>query len=419
MIYKVKRTKLGGEVQVQGSKNSAMKQVIVPFIYTDVTVVKNVPNISSIHNLLELMKLAGVQVKWLNKHSVEIDTTGKLVNRIIPEELFFHTSAGGLLVPLWVNRFGECVIENKSGREDTGGDAIGRKMEFKWYEVAGIGAEKTTDRYRFWLKDKKPFKADAGKGFGPSVIMVFAALGEDGVSEIENICPLPEMRDIFIMLKKMGVKIDQKVDKLLINRNNGLRGCEHENMDDRHDLATWVAMALATESELAIKTKDTEKLQLGGLRDFLDKLGVRYVVEKTEVRILKNKLVDLKPVEVVASYETGFASEWQVLFSPVLALIPGESKVVDMQHADRMGHWEEFGKLGAKYKLLSKREVKITGGVKLMGAEVVGKDVRATAALIIAGLAANGETVVVDEKNNLERGYERLWERVKLLQSRS
>lgn len=416
--------KLQGSVQIQGSKNSAMKHLIVPLLTCDQFFISNVPNITSCTNLLEIVKLAGGKVDWLDKHSVAIDTR-KLGNKIaVDETTFFHTSAGWLTIPLLLAAGGECVIENMANRSDTGGDQIGRKLDFSWYGEVGIGVEKLDNDLRFFTSSTQAFSRDVKSMFGPTVFSLFCALQRDGQSRIQNANNWPEFYDTLGMLSQMGAEVAWQGKDLMVNGQTKLHGCSWENMNDRHDVVTWISLAASTESELTIVGVQ-DRMELGPLWEFLSKVGLDYKIIDETLTISAKSVNNLRSVSQECSYKTGFTSEWQVLFSPLLAQIPGESAFIDKLNYDRMWHWQELEKMGAKFEFFTPlgleiregkaRAVKITGENKLIGTKVEGLDLRSTAALLIAGLSANGQTEVIDAENNLERGYENFIERTEML----
>lgn len=409
---------MGGEVKIQGGKNSAMKHVITPFLTDDDCVIKNVPDISSIKNLLEIVRIHGGDVQWYGKNEVKINTSRAREAVEIPEGMFFHTSGGILTIPLLVNRVGKCVIENKSGRRDTGGDQIGRPFNLDLYPNVGIKVDVNKDRMEFAATGVTPFVYDADGRFAPTVIAVFSALGKRGTSEVINPVAVEEFEDTLKMVEGMGAEIDRKENKLLVTGGIKLHGIVWNNLADKNDLVTWMAAAIANESAIEITGVPFDEFKLEGLLKFMKSTGVIYEINRgsQKMRIEENGLKHLRPVKITADLRLGFTSEWQVLMSPVLALIRGISTVADGISRDRMWHWEELAKMGAKFKYIrdgrfeefngKPRAVRIEGVDKLNGAEVEARDLRSAAALLIAGMAAGGVTKVVDDKDHLKRGYE-------------
>ena len=400
-----------------------MKHVLTPLLTDEECVIRNVPDISSCRKLAEIVTLHGGTVEWMGKNEVRIDAAAVRDAVEIPEELFFHTSGGVLAIPLLVNRTGKCIVENKSGRGDTGGDQIGRPFNLDLYPQVGISVDRSDGRIEFTNAGLSPFKYDAGGKFAPSVIALFSALGKKGRSEISNPIEVEEFGDTLGMLRAMGAEIRTVEGTLVVNGGKKLHGVEWDNLADKNDLVTWVAAALATESAVSITGIPFEKFKLAGLFGVMDRMGVNYRVDKKQgvLGVGQNALARLKPVEVVADLSLGFTSEWQVLLAPVWAQIPGESRVVDGIQPNRMWHWEDLGKLGAKYEYYKdarypevggkRRAVKVKGGARIRGGEVRAGDLRSAAALMIAGMAGMGETKVIDAEDHIKRGYEDFPER--------
>ena len=406
--------RLKGRVKIQGAKNSAMRYIILPILAPGVFEFGGIPNISSCGVLLEMLEDMGAKVKWDEANKVLINSEGVHV-RQISNKHFFHTSGAVYAVQAMVGKFGECVVENIDGRSDSGGDQIGRKLDMGLWGHLGISIEKSERRMKFVLKNKDQFKIDAKRTFGISTAGVLAGLFRSGRSEIDNPNESPEFEDLIKVIGEMGGRIKNEGRKLLVEAGVDLSPVRWTCLPDRHDLVTWVSMALATRSELTIENIDYKGMKLGNLTSLLEKLGavVDFDVKLRECRVAVR---DLRPVRQVFHDYPLPATEWQVLLAPVFARIQGKSEIVEGYYTDRLGHWVQLQKMGAQFEYYidpnypevdgKPRAVRIEGVANLQGVELEGKDVRSVAAMLISGMAGVGKSVILDRDNNLDRGYE-------------
>lgn len=413
-------SKLSGTVHVQGAKNSAMKHVFMPFLAKGKFRFDNIPKITSVENLLQINSLFSVKSSW-HDNCLDIDSSNLTLKSEIPAKLFYHTSGAVQLIPVLTNLSGECIIEGNN-RDDPGGDQIGRTMDnyHSLLNKIGITFEHKNNRCIYHLSDTKNFDVTVNnQSYGESVMMLLAALGRLGSSRIRNITQSTNFYDTINILQKMGANLSFEKEDLVVQGQSPLLSVDYQNMGDQHDLASWVAIALTTESEISIEGVDYQQMQLQPLETFLHQIDAKNIdLHSSTIKIPQILRKDLLPTKILAADYPNFITEWQVLFSPLLAQINGESQVVEGWYVDRMRHWLQLQKMGASYEFFSHpdypekdglpRAVKINGKEYLYGAEVEGHDLRTTAALIIAGLSANGKTVVLDQEDNLKRGYENL-----------
>ena len=405
--------KLAGSVEIQGAKNAAMRHMVLPLLSPGKFEFRNVPNISSCHNLAGITESMGARVEWdAVGHIMRFDSS-KVAPRVITEDQFFHTSGAVYAVQVLVNRWGECEVENKSGRKDSGGDQLGRKLDTGLWEQLGVNIEFMSDKIRFTSSGKKAFVIDAKRFFGPSSAGVLAALFREGVSEIVNPTEAAEFDDLVMAVRAMGAEITVTDGKISVRGGLELRPITWKVLPDRHDLVTWISAALATGSELEISNVDYEAMKLKGLTDLMKVMRAKIEFDEGKCRVKKS---NLRPVKQVFYDFPLPATEWQVLLSAVFTRIRGISEIVEGYFPDRMRHWNELGRMGAKFEYFSHpgypesgdkpRAARIYGPTELRGALVEGRDVRSVAALIVAGLIAGGETRVVDKEDNLGRGYD-------------
>jgi len=417
-------SKLKGKVKVQGAKNAAMKHVVIPLLTNDVFEIHNVPKIGTTKKLLELIKLQEAKIKWKRGNTITIDTHKITKGRKIPANIFFYTSGGVLTIPILASKYNKCTIEKDPKRSDYGGDQIGsRALDhiIKTLECLGIKYKETRKEHTFSRTSDRPFVYKIPvKSFSASVIATFCALFKEGTSKIITPTEEAEFDDILEFLKKAGAEIKSQGNQLIVKGGTKLKGIEYTTMNDRQDFATWVSAALTTNSEIEITNIDYKKMRLEQMNDVLNKMNISLYYSQDSC-LVPAQIEKIKPTKIFAGKYPDFQTEWQVLFSPLLTQIKGKSRVVEKIFPNRMQHWRELGELGAKYKFVKSailpeyphtgpekrppNAVEVTGPVSLKGAKVEAQDVRGGAALIIAGLAAQGKTEI-SNIDHIERGYE-------------
>jgi UDP-N-acetylglucosamine 1-carboxyvinyltransferase len=413
---------LSGIMKLQGSKNAAMKHLFIPLLTKGRFVINNVPDIGSIRNIISILRKLGARVSCESKNKIEIDSTAIKSAEIVSSKDFFYTSAGPLLIPILVSRFNQWTIEKPKGNRELGGDQIGRSLDYVYeiLKICGIETDINDSRINFRKISDKPFnRTIPQQWFMNTMILTLAALFKNGTSEIRNYIRVPEFKDFLRFLKKSGADIEVKDDVLKVTGPCKLEGISYTNMSDRNDLVTWVAAALATNSEIEIANLNSKKMALEPLINILQQMEANFELSNSKLIISKHNW-ELKPVDILAESYPKFCTDWQPLFAPVLMQVTGTSSIVEARFPKRLGYWQDLAKFGAEYKYFEHpdypekdnhpRAVKILGKNhnEFVGANVTTKNVRAGAAMVIAALASSGMSVIVDREGHIERGYENL-----------
>ena len=419
-------SKLNGKVKVQGAKNSAMKHIFVPLFTNGEFILENIPRTGSTEKHIEIIKILGAKVDWLDKNTLKINTKNVTKAKIIPKELLYYTSDANKVIPILASRFGSCLVEVDPQRSDRGGDQIGSRSFdeiIPTLKMFGIGTRYLNTRLvEFYLTSSKPFNfIQPNNSFTVSVLGLFSALFKKGESTIVNYTSVHEFDDIVEFLIAAGAKIIKTENHLQVFGPIQIKGITYKNMHDPHDLVTWISAALTTNSELTIEGIEYKKMKLQTLEKTFDKMNIDIDLHKFTTRI-NPQLTSIKPLKIYAGQYPLFTSEWQVLISPLLTQIQGKSEIIETTFANRMQHWNEMAKMGVKFEFFKDpkypeidgkpRAVKVNGPQKLYGAKVDARDVRTGAALVIAGLIAKGKTEIKNIEH-IERGYENLVERLK------
>lgn len=433
-MTKVKITgpnKLSGTVHIQGAKNSSNRHLLAPLLTNDKFTFHNIPRITTSESTLELIKSQGAKYKWTAQNSTFIDCSKITSSKPISSDLFYHTSGGIIAIPIIASRFGQFKVE-KTDRKDYGGCKIGSRnlgQVRKTLKNLGIEYSEKENYHAFKLKSNSAFNLKVPvKSYSVSVMATLAALFKNGPSTISNLTREPEFYDFLSLLRKMKAKFKIDNDKLVIYPSENLTGTDFTNMSDRHDFVTWLNIALITNSKLKLEGIDYKKMGLEALYPELEQMNVKLRFSDNSC-LVPAQLEKLKPVNMKATKYPHFQTEWQPLFSPLLTQIKGKSIVVEALFAKRMVHWKQLKNMGIKVEL-KKSETKpnyltpnedylneaIVGGPQtIKGAKVDGSnDVRTAATLLIAGLAAKGETILSGFEK-VERGYENIIMRLKEL----
>jgi UDP-N-acetylglucosamine 1-carboxyvinyltransferase len=423
-------SKLSGSIKIQGAKNSAAKLVLLPLLINDKFTFTNVPRIGDSSNLLEIIKLHNVKVKWIDKHKVALDSTNMKKCPLIPKELFYYTSGAVFLVTILTSRFGECNIEKHPERKDYGGCKISSRafsLIIDTIKSFGIRCQETNKSYHFERKSFQAFDFTVPvRSFSATVNAVFSALFSEGICKISEITTEPDFLDILEAINKMGAGIIKKGNILTVECKRELHGIDYECVSDRNDFMTWLSATLATNSSFELKNIDYKRMGLEQMEKVVKDMNIKLEFSKNSC-FVPAQLDTIKPTTIKAGRYPDFQTEWQVLFAPLLTQINGKSKVIELLYPNRMNHWKELEKMDANYKFLDSKiipkfepkegekvcnTVKITGPTKLKGAKVHANDVRSGAALVIAGLVAEGKTEITGV-GEIERGYEDLKGRLK------
>lgn len=396
--------KLKGEVIVSGAKNAVLPIMAAALLGEDTSRIESVPNLRDVATMIKLLRFLGAKVNLFD-HAVEITPTNSLKN-VAPYHLVSTMRASVCVLGPLLARLNSAEVSLP------GGCVIGsRPIDLHLKGLAALGAEITIEHGYVKTKAKKGLHgADIylGGSYGSSVLatanVVMAATLAKGITYIEGAACEPELVDLAEFLNKMGARIKGHGSHLIqIEGVQKLRGARHTIIPDRIEAGTFmVAGAIVRGSDVTIRNCNPEHNH--ALLDKLRQAGV--VVNKTadSVRIRRNGL--LKPVEVTTLPYPGFPTDLQAQMMALETITPGISVITEKIYPDRFIHVSELNRMGSKIFLEGSSA--IVHGVKhLSGAPVMASDLRASAALVLAGLAAEGKTEV-HRVYHLDRGYEQI-----------
>ncbi|MGA2911324.1 MAG: UDP-N-acetylglucosamine 1-carboxyvinyltransferase [Candidatus Levyibacteriota bacterium] len=420
--------KLKGEVSVLGSKNVALKILVAACLTSDEVIVKNVPLISDFMIMAEIIHNLGGEVKF-NDHSVSIRLENFASEKISLDKAAEIRTSYMFLAPL-LARLRKAVIPNPGGCR-IGARPIDRIVD---------GLEKMGVNIRYNSKDGY-FHALAPQGlvgttykFSKSThtgteTMLLAAVLAKGKTVLENAAEEPEVDELIDLLNKMGAKIVRGAfRKITIEGVKKLHSAEFRIAPDRNEVVTFAVAALITEGDIFIRDIKTK-----GLEEFLEL--VKFCgggVEEKENGIRFFYKGELRPSDVATSFYPGFMTDWQGPWTVLMTKANGQSTIHETVYENRFTYVEELKKMGANIKFYKPEvkspedvynfnikddnnknlhAIKIFGPTVLHDAVLTISDLRAGASLVLAALAARGESVLLDVEH-LDRGYEQFEQRL-------
>lgn len=401
---------LRGEVTVSGSKNAVLPIMAATLLTKEACEINDVPHLKDVEVMCEILRSMGCEVteKW-EDHTLIIDTSG-LNTSSAPAELVKKMRASFFIMGPLLARMGRASIALP------GGCSIGnRPIDLHNKGLRQLGAVIRIEKGSVDAMIEKAKGALVYLDF-PSVgatenIMMAATLAK-GVTIIENAAEEPEIVDLASFLNRMGAKIKGAgTDTIRIEGVESLHGTRHSVIPDRIETGTFMIAAAITRGDVLIKNSVPDHV-----RPIIAKLMECGVVINDEVDGLRVRgdLRDLNSTDIKTLPYPGFPTDMQSLFMSFLTTVDGESTVIETVFENRFMHATELSRMGANIEV-NGRMAKIPGNIyKLKGTRVVSTDLRAGAALVLAGLVAEGKTEVT-EIYHVERGYENLVEKLQSL----
>ena len=396
--------KLSGKVRVSGSKNAALPILMGCLLAESPVTLSNVPHLKDVTTTIQLLASMGVQVMFDERLNIEIDAS-VLTSKEAPYELVKTMRASILSLGPLLARFGEARVSLP------GGCAIGSRpvnihIDGMKKMGANIVVEKgyiiaTADR----LKGADIFMEPVTVTGTENLLM--AAVLAEGTTILRNSAMEPEVSDLAHFLNKMGAKISGiGSPTLTIEGVDSLQGCDYRVIPDRIEAGTYLAAAALTRSKITVTHVDPSHLT-AVLDKFVEAGAQLELTENTITLDMRDQA--LKPVDIRTDPYPGFPTDMQAQFLVMNTLAEGDSKVEETIFENRFMHVSELIRMGADISL-DGNVAYITGVDKLVGAPVMATDLRASASLILAGLAAEGETVV-NRIYHIDRGYELIEEK--------
>ncbi|MBM4262249.1 MAG: UDP-N-acetylglucosamine 1-carboxyvinyltransferase [Deltaproteobacteria bacterium] len=396
--------RLHGEVSVSGSKNAALPILISSLLTGEPCSYQDIPKLADIRTTLRLLVGLGARVDrdaWNDGSGDLTIQAGRITNFEASYDLVKTMRASFLVIGPLVARFGEARVSTP------GGCAIGARpidIHLKGLEALGASIEQShgyIEARATKLRGAKIYLDFPSVGATENLMMA-AALAE-GITVIENAAKEPEIEDLAAALNAMGANVDGAgSDIIIIEGVERLHGVTHRVIPDRIEAGSFVIAAALTGGDVLVKGA-----RPGHLDSFLIKLkeaGVMLETEADGIRVKTNGKI--KSVDVKTLPYPGFATDLQAQMMVLMAVANGVSVITETIFENRFMHAQELDRMGAQIKLEGNRAV-VRGVRELSGAPVMASDLRASVALVLAGLVASG-TTEVSRVYHLDRGYERI-----------
>lgn len=398
--------KLQGEVTVSGAKNSVVALIPAIILSDGVVTLDGVPAISDVDNLIEIIEVMGGSVKR-DGETLEIDPRG-VKDMPMPFGKINSLRASYYFYGSLLGRYGQATVGLPGGC-DLGPRPI--DLHLKAFEAMGASISYEAESMRI--------ATDAGQcikgahiymdtvSVGATINTMLAAAKAEGRTVIENAAREPEIIDVATLLNNMGARVrGAGTEVITIDGVESLHGTRHQVIPDRIEAGSYIAMAAAIGKGVKVKNVLYEHLESFIAK--LEAMGVRMTVE--EDAIFVEEQGDLKPVDIKTSPYPGFATDLQQPMTPLLLKASGRGKIIDTIYEKRVNHVPELARMGADIQVLG-GQIVYNGPTQLSGAPVKASDLRAGAALVTAGLMAEGQTEITNSEFIL-RGYSNIIEKL-------
>ena len=401
---------LRGEIPISGAKNAALPLMIASLLTREPLVLENVPRLADVNQLEKILENHGVDIAVHGRKSASLDgqrmtlEAGEIVDTTAPYELVSTMRAS-----FWV--IGPLLARAHEARVSLpGGCAIGtRPVDLFLYGLKELGAELDIDEGYVVARAPKGGLRGGRVVFpkvtvGATHVLMMAATLARGETVIENAAMEPEITDVANCLVKMGAKIDGIGTRTLtIQGVDELQGTTHTVVADRIETGTYAMAAAMAGGDVLLKNATAEHLQAA--LDVLTQSGAHVSSEANGIRIRRNGN-GIQAVDVETQPFPGFPTDLQAQFMALMTRANGTSRIRETIFENRYMHVAELARFGADIKV-DGQVATVTGVPQLKGAQVMATDLRASVSLVIAGLAAKGETMV-NRIYHLDRGFERL-----------
>lgn len=391
---------LEGEVTISGAKNATVALIPAAVLANGPVTIVGIPQIADVNNLCEILNILNIEVTKVADDHLIIDPTN-MKNTDLVQDAVTKLRASYYFMGALLGKYGHVRMKMP------GGCYLGPRpidLHIKGFEALGAEVKFEKGCYEITAKEligTKIFLDIASVGATINIMM--AAVYAKGRTTIENAAKEPEIIDAATLLNKMGAKVrGAGTNVITIDGVDNLMGCFHEIIPDRIEAGTFIVIAAACAKKMRINNVIPQHLE--SLLSKLDEMGVNMHVGIDYVEVEESK--DLKGTDVTTKPYPGFATDLQQPLTVLMTQAKGESKVEDTIYPERFKHCYELTKMGANIEVRN-GEADIEGPTPLGGTEVVATDLRCGAAMVVAGLIADGVTTISDIYH-IDRGYSEL-----------
>jgi UDP-N-acetylglucosamine 1-carboxyvinyltransferase len=400
--------RLSGSIKVSGSKNSSLPILAATLLTREPCVVHGVPDLSDTNYMLQILAHLGAQVE---RASGTVTVTAAKIHCVAPYDVVRKMRASVCVLGPLLGRCKEASVALP------GGCVIGDRpidLHLKGFEALGSAVRVEGGDIKVFAPKLAAAQIDMKGKFGPTVLgtdnVMMAAVLANGVTVIEGAACEPEVVDLANFLNKMGAKIaGAGTERIVIEGVNELHGAEHRVIPDRIEAGTFLVAGAIAGDGVTVKRVEPEHMR--AVTDSLAKCGYAVDVAGDSISVLANG--DASALEIVTEPYPGFPTDMQAQMCALLSTNRGTSLITENVFPQRYMHVAELKRMGAKVQLEGATAM-IEGVDSLLGAPVMASDLRASAALVLAGLKADGVTEV-SRVYHIDRGYEHLDEKLQEL----
>jgi len=396
---------LSGSIKVSGSKNSSLPILAATLLTREPCIVHGVPDLSDTHYMLQILAHLGAQVE---RASGTVSVTAEKIHSVAPYDVVRKMRASVCVLGPSLGRCKEATVALP------GGCVIGDRpidLHLKGFEALGAAVRVEGGDIKVFAPKLSGAVIDMHGRFGPTVLgtdnVMMAAVLANGVTVIDGAAQEPEVVDLATFLNKMGANIEGAgTRRIIIEGVPELHGAEHRVIPDRIEAGTFLVAGAIAGKGVTVKRVEPEHVR--AITDALARCGFPIEVKDDAVSILSNG--DASALELTTEPYPGFPTDMQAQMCALLSTSKGTSSVTENVFPQRYMHVSELKRMGAQVELEGATAV-IDGVDCLLGAPVMASDLRASAALVLAGLKADGVTEV-SRVYHIDRGYEHLDEKL-------
>ena len=390
---------LHGEVIISGAKNAAVGILPATILAADVCVIENLPDISDVAVSLKILSVLGAKVRMLNKNTYEIDTT-HLTGTNVPDDLSRQMRASYYFLGALLSRFGKAQVAMP------GGCNLGpRPIDQHLKVFSALGAEDSVDYGMITVRTKQELTGAHiffdKVSVGATMNGMLSAVMAKGQTILENCAKEPHVVDLANFLNMCGADVrGAGTDVIKVRGVEKMHGCTYSIIPDQIEAGSYMVAAAATGGDVLIKNVTPKHLE--PITAKLRRAGI--TVEEFDDAVRVSRTGDILPLKINTMPHPGFPTDAQAIFMAMLSLANGVSVLEENIFENRYRHVDALVKMGAKIHV-SGRIAVVTGVRSLSGASVAATDLRGGAAMVLAGLGAQGKTEV-RQISHIDRGYE-------------
>lgn len=402
---------LFGEIDISGAKNAAVAILPAAILASEPVRIENLPNISDVNLMIKIISEMGAGVKFVNKHTIEIDPTKLNPDSIVPYELASKCRASYYFIGAMLGRFKKAEVAMPGGC-----DFGVRPIDLHIKGFKALGAEVEVINGMVCAHAKKLTGSSVYMDIvsvGATMNVMLASVLAQGLTVIENAAKEPHIVDLALFLNSMGADIrGAGTDTIKIKGVQKLHGCAYSIIPDQIEAGTYMVAAAACGGNVLVKNVIPKHLE--SISAKLEEAGTKIVEYDDAIRVARNrKHCDLQKCNVKTMPHPGFPTDMQPQMAVLLSIAQGTSILSESVWDNRFQYVGQLVRMGADIQVDGKTAV-ITGVKELSGVSVRATDLRAGAAMVIAGLVARGETQVEDIQY-IDRGYEDIVEKLTAL----